>query len=83
MPAHELENLSLLFKSLTWKVVHKAGLCCYDPFGTSLTKDSNVTLRFLAQGCQATSEPLDQLKGFLIRQPVIITQYHLQREKKN
>lgn len=81
MPAYKQENLCLLLGALTWKVVHKACLCCYDPFSTSLTEDSNVTLRFLTQGSQATPEPLDQLKGFLISQPVIITQYYLQKEK--
>lgn len=72
---------SLLFKVFTWKVVHEAGLCCYDPFGTSLTEDSDVTLRLLTQGSQALPESLDQIKGFFIRQPVILSQYHLEKEK--
>lgn len=70
------------FKAPTWKVVHEAGLGCYDPFCTSLTEDSNIALRFLTQGSQPTSKPLDQLKGLLICQPVIITQNHLQIERE-
>lgn len=67
---------------LTGEVVHEACLRCYDPFSTSLAENGDVTKRLLTQSGQPATEPLRQMERFFIRQPVIITQNHLERGRE-
>lgn len=77
---YEFRNVFIhwsFFLSLTWEVVHEAGLCCHNPLSSGLTEDGDVTLRLLAESCQPTPETLCCGVGFLIRQPVIFPKNYL------
>lgn len=68
--------------SLTWEIVHEAGLCCDNPLRSGLTEDGDVTVRLLIESCQTTAKTLCCLVGFLIRQPVIVPENYLQQTRK-
>lgn len=66
------EYTSYICLSLTWKIVHEAGLCCNEPLGSGLTEDGDVTLRLLAESRQTAAKTLGCVVSFLVGQPVIV-----------
>lgn len=68
--------------SLTWEVVHEAGLGGHDPLCPGLAEDGDVALGLLAQSRQAAAEALGRAVGVGVRQPVIVPQYNLRAQVK-
>lgn len=66
---------------LTWEVVHEAGLGSNDPLGSGLTEDGDAVFRPLTQRCQTTAQLGRCCEDFLIGEPEVLTQNHLQGER--
>lgn len=58
--------------SLTWQIIHEAGLCCHNPLRSGLTEDSDVRPWLLIKSYQTTAKAFCCLVGFFVREPVIL-----------